>query len=431
MRTAKWLVVLGAVLAGTNGVLFAQPVELPSPVEKVPLPKIEIKNKQPVWCPDGKNIAFLSNKEFEDYRMFRLYLVNPDGTNLRRFPLPKNVYEGYIYEGQDFRWSWSPNGKKIALILNKNKQREVQGGSVGFIATDIYIANSNGTNLQNLTQNEEWRTIASLCWSPDGTKICYQQGYHEIDYQIKIIDANGKFVYKLAERATQPVWSPNGKKIAFIKLGIPLMGSSPQREAIVIMDIDGKNEQAIKIPDAGIFRIYWSRQGQNIFVEKGYCVYSVDTINAKEPNTKEPLEWVPVVNATPSKTVWQSGDPCPPTSEINSTLPPDGKEIAFNQEGDIWKTTIMPPQEGSLFDNQPLNLTKTEKIKEETPCWSPDGKKIVYVRDEEIWVMNSDGTGQTQLTFERTKAIEAAIKKQQEETKAREKEIKEALGKKD
>ncbi|NLJ36233.1 MAG: hypothetical protein GX358_08395 [candidate division WS1 bacterium] len=41
---------------------------------------------------------------------------------------------------------------------------------------------------------------------------------------------------------------------------------------------------------------------------------------------------------------------------------------------------------------------------ENTPRWSPDGTKIVFTRmlddDEEIFVMNANGTGATQLTFE-------------------------------
>jgi len=33
-----------------------------------------------------------------------------------------------------------------------------------------------------------------------------------------------------------------------------------------------------------------------------------------------------------------------------------------------------------------------------SPCWSPDGRMIVFQRDWQIWVMNADGSNQRQLT---------------------------------
>ena len=32
------------------------------------------------------------------------------------------------------------------------------------------------------------------------------------------------------------------------------------------------------------------------------------------------------------------------------------------------------------------------------PAWSPDGQKIAFERDHKIYIMNSDGSGITQVT---------------------------------
>jgi len=32
------------------------------------------------------------------------------------------------------------------------------------------------------------------------------------------------------------------------------------------------------------------------------------------------------------------------------------------------------------------------------PLWSPDGSKIVFIKNYDIWVMNADGSNQTRLT---------------------------------
>ncbi len=45
------------------------------------------------------------------------------------------------------------------------------------------------------------------------------------------------------------------------------------------------------------------------------------------------------------------------------------------------------------------NLTNTPTLGETDPAWSPDGSKIVFVRAGNVWVMNADGTGQVQITF--------------------------------
>src|SRR6266567_2114172 len=34
------------------------------------------------------------------------------------------------------------------------------------------------------------------------------------------------------------------------------------------------------------------------------------------------------------------------------------------------------------------------------PAWSPDGSKIVFIRNGQVWTINTDGGGATQLTFD-------------------------------
>ena len=50
-----------------------------------------------------------------------------------------------------------------------------------------------------------------------------------------------------------------------------------------------------------------------------------------------------------------------------------------------------------------VNLTATPGADELDPAWSPDGRRLAYRRDDvrvsgAVWVMNADGSGQTQLT---------------------------------
>jgi hypothetical protein len=45
-----------------------------------------------------------------------------------------------------------------------------------------------------------------------------------------------------------------------------------------------------------------------------------------------------------------------------------------------------------------VNRTDHDAADDTAPGWSPDGSKIAFVRSNQVWVMNANGTGQTQLT---------------------------------
>ncbi len=68
----------------------------------------------PVWSPDGKRIAFVSNRTGN----YEIYLMNADGSTIKN--LTNNA-------AQDTSPTWSPDGKKIAFVSTRD------GGS------DIYV----------------------------------------------------------------------------------------------------------------------------------------------------------------------------------------------------------------------------------------------------------------------------------------------------
>jgi Tol biopolymer transport system component len=97
------------------------------------------------------------------------------------------------------------------------------------------------------------------------------------------------------------------------------------------------------------------------------------------------------------------------SGEGNNAYPafsPDGSKIAFTSDRTgTWQVWVMnadgSPQTQLTFDAQP---------KDQVPDWSPDGSKIAYLADThgiadtvspswgDIWVMNADGSGQHPIT---------------------------------
>ncbi|MEW5717174.1 MAG: hypothetical protein AB1817_00965 [Chloroflexota bacterium] len=81
----------------------------------------------PVFSPDGKSIAFTSNR---DGGQWRIYVMNADGTNVRR------LTAGPL----DVTPTWSPDGNWIAFASTRGGQ------------FDIWMVDSHGGNLTQITK---------------------------------------------------------------------------------------------------------------------------------------------------------------------------------------------------------------------------------------------------------------------------------------
>ena len=85
----------------------------------------------PSWSPDGKRIAFSSDRE-GNFGNFEIYVMDTDGGNQRR--LTNNPQ----YDGSP---SWSPDGKQITFVSERDGNFE------------IYVMDANGGNQRNLTKH--------------------------------------------------------------------------------------------------------------------------------------------------------------------------------------------------------------------------------------------------------------------------------------
>lgn len=129
--------------------------------------------------------------------------------------------------------AWSPDGKKIAYLLTKC----------------IYIVDINRENKIELTA-EEGENITGFNLSPDGKKIVFT-AYKIPDYRsikICVIDIDTKKRTELASSKdkvyySSPIWSPDGRKIAYVK---NMNSGKGYEQAIYIMDADGENEKKVR-----------------------------------------------------------------------------------------------------------------------------------------------------------------------------------------
>jgi Tol biopolymer transport system component len=158
----------------------------------------------PGWSPDGRKIAFDSDRADRPGRG-EIHVMDSDGTNVRRVTtLP-------AYAMLDLAPRFSPDGRRIVFT------RYVKDPGL----SALFTVRVDGGGLKQLTP---WRNGAGDAdYSPDGKKLVFE-AYTYIKRRcygdIYTVDSDGQHLTNITHNrchkgSSDPVWSPDGKKIMF------------------------------------------------------------------------------------------------------------------------------------------------------------------------------------------------------------------------
>jgi Tol biopolymer transport system component len=145
---------------------------------------------EPAWSPDGKRIVYSAQQTSGS----DIFLMDPDGTGRQRLTDNKAI---------DGTPAWSPDGKQIAFFSDRDGNWE------------IYVMNADGSNVRRLTHHPG--QDHSPAWSPDGTRIAFVSE-RDGNEEIYVMNPDGANLRRLTRNKAEdwfPAWSPDGKRIAF------------------------------------------------------------------------------------------------------------------------------------------------------------------------------------------------------------------------
>jgi Tol biopolymer transport system component len=218
----------------------------------------------PVWSPDGRKIAFVTS-----YTQTPLAVMNADGTNQTQLQTELFTLSGEttLSLGSPV---WSPTGNKLAFgsytIPDTIADSSAEPAPVEGL-TGIYLLNVDGTGLCKLTSTHK---LTDPVWSPDGEKIAFAD-----KGAINVINTDGSERQELAAgtsgHSEQPQWSPDGQEMAFVD----------SSESIYVINADGSERQELAADATERAHYAWSPDGQKLaYFCSGYgvdlCVVNTD-----------------------------------------------------------------------------------------------------------------------------------------------------------
>ena len=175
-------------------------------------------SQSPAWSPDGSRLAFTSDRA--DKR--QIYLIDPRGGDAE----PITTLE----DGVD-SFAWSPDGKSIAYTATEPKsaamkEREKKYGEFQIVEQDYrmsHLAVLDVSTRKTRALTSGAFTVGSFHWSPDSTTIAFD---HRVNTNpgssgsadISLVTVADGTIRKLVTQDgpdSNPVWSPDGSRIAF------------------------------------------------------------------------------------------------------------------------------------------------------------------------------------------------------------------------
>ena len=370
----KVFLFFGLLFAGAN--LFAQPTWLRNPAispdgnsivftymgdlykvpaqggNAVPLTLHEGHETAPVWSPDGKSVAFASDK----FGNFDVFLIPSGGGEAKRLTQASSW---------DVPTGFSPDGKSVLF----QSGRQDPHTSVQFpikMLGEIYSVSIAGGNPKLITA----ASGEMAQYAPSGTKIAYQdnKGYEDPwrKHQTSSI-ARDLWTYDLASKKYSKITTFKGEDrnpVFKNEKEIYYLSEQPNSFNIYKLNLDnpGSPQAITQLADHPVRNLTASKNGLLCFSYNG----DIHTVREGEAPKKLSITISTDSRNLPYKNV-------PIQGGVNEmAVSPNGKEVAFIVRGEVFVSAV----DGGMTKR----ITNTPE-QERSISFSPDGNALLYAAE--------------------------------------------------
>jgi Tol biopolymer transport system component len=250
----------------------------------------------------------------------------------------------------------------------------------------LYSMNEDGSDVKQLTFDQNFQIIDAR-WSPDASKIVYTSlddrlagSWREKTSVLYVMNADGTGRYKLTNPPLEafhypydikPVWSPDGKRIAFSRLMPP---EASGEHDIFIIDVNGKNERRIT-SHRNLLEFVTAFVDDSILLGWYFDYSRRDSLG--QGDGKGQIAYLDAKTGVYFKTVssYEADDDAPILSE-------DKRYVAFSsltvKNGVTGRLLHLMAPDGSSRRQLSISLHQYEWPVE----WSPDGQRILCMTQD-------------------------------------------------
>jgi Tol biopolymer transport system component len=332
-------------------------------------------NRMPSWSPDGREIAFFSDRDGS----WGVYTVAAIGGQ------PRNILALPGFENSN--WSapqWARDGTKLFMSVRQAGENVVIVLSLKSLETaHVVLPRHEGNVIFDLSVAPDARRFAYVEGGPGGTEVT----------RLWTIPASGGEPMSLTDGRTNvwnPTWSRDGRTVFYVS---NRGGSMDLWQQAVADDGRPVGEPMAVTQGLGIRSSVFSPDGGRLAYTRGAWVANVFRVPIL---SDRPTTWADAKQVTSEQAYIEFVD-----------LSPDGMLLAVSSDRrgnqDLW---LLPAAGGEMT---PLT---TDPTPDWNPRWSPDGGEIAFYSyrsgNRDIWVMPSRGGPVRQLTSDPARDVNPA-----------------------